>query len=74
MEPSSRVMRTSCSFASCLINLPSNGLQNRASATVTEIPSSLRSSLAAKQLCTMVPYPNKATLLPCLSILPLPTF
>ncbi|GER38040.1 tannin-related R2R3 MYB transcription factor [Striga asiatica] len=49
MEPSSTVMRTSCSLTSSLINSPSRGLQNRASATVTEMPWSPRSLAAAKQ-------------------------
>lgn len=55
IDPSSTVTRTSCPCASCLTNSPSSGLQNRASATVVEMPSILSSSAAFKQLFTIVP-------------------
>ncbi len=74
MEPSSTVMSTSCSLARALMRSLSSGLQNLASATVAEMPRSSKEAWAARQFCTIVPYPSMATRVPSTSTRPLPTW
>lgn len=74
IEPSSTVRRNSCSLPNSFMRSVSKGLQNLASATVTEMSSGLSICAACKHCWTTEPYPKIATLLPCLRILPFPIY
>nr|GMD00673.1 hypothetical protein BVRB_6g133950 [Ipomoea batatas] len=66
IDPSSTVIRISCSLANLFIRSASNGLQNRASATVTDMSMEFSISAAPRHCWTIEPYPKIATLLPSL--------
>ena len=72
IEPSSTVIRISCSLANLLMRFASNGLQHLASATITKIFWDLRMFAASTHCWTIEPYPRRATLWHFVNILPFP--